>query len=181
MPYRIVDADGNDVPPGEQGELCGRMRVTAEAPTNPAVDADGWFHTGDLARVDEHGILYICGRIKEMMIVGGFNVYPGEVEEALRRAPEIREVVVVAFPDPRLGEIPVVGIVWEDTVDEAVMDETWARIAKETRTVIEAYKVPRRWFRMADVPRNDNGKVDRRAAAALAHEALGDAGTDGAR
>jgi acyl-CoA synthetase (AMP-forming)/AMP-acid ligase II len=173
MAHRIVDADGKDVAPGEQGELLGRWRAAEGAEPNPAVDAEGWFHTGDLARIDEHGILYICGRIKEMMIVGGFNVYPGEVEEALRKAPQIREAVVVALPDARLGEIPVVGIVWEAGVAEADMDNTWRQIASEARRSIEAYKLPRRWFQLTDIPRNANDKVDRAAAAALAREALG--------
>jgi acyl-CoA synthetase (AMP-forming)/AMP-acid ligase II len=173
MPHRIVDSDGKDVAPGEKGELLGRWRAPEGADPNPAVDAEGWFHSGDLARIDEHGILYICGRIKEMMIVGGFNVYPGEVEEALRKAPQIREVVVVPIADPRLGEIPVVGIVWEDGVAEGEMDAAWREIATRARISIEAYKVPRRWFRLARVPRNANDKVDRTAAAAIARHALG--------
>jgi long-chain acyl-CoA synthetase len=172
MPHRIVDGDGNDVPAGEQGELLGKLRTVAGASPNPSVDAEGWFHTGDLARIDEHGILYICGRIKEMMIVGGFNVYPGEVEEAFRRFPEVREIVVVPLPDPRLGELPVAGIVWEDDPPACDHELIWARIAKEARETLEPYKVPRRWFPLADIPRNANGKVDRRAAIAIASEAL---------
>ena len=123
MPYRIVDAAGNDVKPGEAGELLGRLKESSAAAgaakPHPAVDAEGWFHTGDQARVDEHGILYITGRIKDMMIVGGFNVYPGEVEDVLHRAADILEVVIVAMPDERLGEIPVAGIVWRDQRDAA--------------------------------------------------------------
>lgn len=172
MPWRIVDAEGKDVKPGEQGELLGKLRTVEGAAPHAQVDAEGWFHTGDLARIDEHGILYITGRIKEMLIVGGFNVYPGEVEEVLRRAPEIREAVVVPLPDERLGEIPVVGIVWEDKVAESEMDTTWRRIATEARGSLEPYKVPRRWFRLAELPRNLNDKVARRAAIALAAEAL---------
>ena len=176
MPYRIVDASGRDVAPGEEGELLGRLRHVDAAAPNPAVDGEGWFHTGDLARMDGHGILYITGRLKEMMIVGGFNVYPGEVEEVLLRAPGIREAVVVALPDERLGEVPVAGLVWDRGVAAADRDEAWRRIAAEARGALEPYKIPRCWFNLDEMPRNANGKVDRRAAAAMAGETLKQAG-----
>lgn len=168
MPHRIVDADGNDVKPGEIGELLGRLRTVEGSSPNPAVDADGWFHTGDLARIDEHGILFIAGRIKEMMIVGGFNVYPGEVEEALRKASQVHDVVVVPLPDARLGELPVAGVVWDQGIAAEQRDEVWKIIALATRSSIEPYKVPRQWFALDDIPRNANSKVDRAAALALA-------------
>ena len=134
------------------------------------LDADGWYHTGDIGRLDEHGILYITGRIKEMMIVGGFNVYPGEVEDALRRSPLVRDAVVVPKPDDRLGAIPVAGIVWE----RAVADEDLpARLAAECRQTLEAYKIPRQWFTLAELPLTPNGKLDRRRASELAGTALG--------
>ncbi|WP_337188092.1 class I adenylate-forming enzyme family protein [Phenylobacterium sp.] len=173
-PHRIVDPQGKDVAPGETGELVGRMPSAEGAEPHPGVDAEGWFHTGDLARIDEHGILYICGRIKEMMIVGGFNVYPGEVEEALRTAPEVRDAVVVPMPDPRLGEVPVAGVVWADDLAGPAAEEAWRRVAAAVRGLLEPYKTPRRWFTLAAIPLNPNGKVDRKEALGLATEALRD-------
>lgn len=172
MPYRLVDATGNDVERGRDGELLGRMREVAGAPRHPAVDDQGWFHTGDIARIDDHGILYITGRLKEMMIVGGFNVYPGEVEGALLKSNQIRDAVVVALPDERLGEIPVVGLVWDSSVLEAGREIEWQKIVTDMRRLLEPYKLPRQWFALKELPRNANGKVDRRAAVALAMEML---------
>jgi len=176
MPHRIIHRDGGDVAAGEEGELLGRLKEVPGAPRHPAVDDEGWFHTGDLARIDEHGILYITGRLKDMMIVGGFNVYPGEVEDVLIRAGEIAEVVVVAMPDERLGEIPVAGIVWDKSVAAGERQAAWERIATEARRSLEPYKIPRRWFPLDELPRNLTGKVDRMraaAAAAMAGEAQG--------
>ena len=173
-PHRIVDAQGKDVAPGEIGELVGRMATAEGAEPNPGVDAEGWFHTGDLARIDEHGILYICGRIKEMMIVGGFNVYPGEVEEALRTSPDIRDAVVVPMPESRLGEVPVAGVVWAEDLAGPAAEEAWRRVTGAVRGLLEPYKTPRRWFTLAAIPLNANGKVDRKEALALATEALRD-------
>jgi long-chain acyl-CoA synthetase len=178
MPHRIVDLQGRDVAPGEEGELLGRPKrvpagqVSANL-SSPATDADGWVHTGDLARIDSHGILYITGRLKEMMIVGGFNVYPGEVEDVLAHFEPIREIVVVAFPDERLGEVPVAGIVWANTVKEDERAKAWESIAVAAREKLEAYKVPRRWFALSELPRNLTGKVDRNEAVKLAVQFLG--------
>jgi len=173
-PVRIVDGDGTDVTPGSEGEILGRpdpdrtgRYLTALGNEALPVDADGWYHTGDVGRVDEHGILYVTGRLKEMMIVGGFNVFPAEVEDALRRSGGVRDAVVVALPDDRLGEIPVAGIVWSD---EPARDAT-ARLEAELRARLEPYKVPRRWFALDALPLTANGKLDRRLAAELAADA----------
>ena len=178
MPHRIVDLQGKDVAPGEEGELLGRPKRVPAGQANanlssPATDAEGWVHTGDLARIDSHGILYITGRLKEMMIVGGFNVYPGEVEDVLAHFEPIREIVVVAFPDARLGEVPVAGIVWANTVKEDQRAKAWEAIAVAARDKLEAYKVPRRWFPLPELPRNQTGKVDRNEAVKLAVQFLG--------
>lgn len=181
MPHRIVDLQGRDVAPGEEGELLGRPRRVPTGQSNgnranlssPPTDAEGWVHTGDLARIDSHGILYITGRLKEMMIVGGFNVYPGEVEDVLAHFEPIREVVVVAFPDERLGEVPVAGIVWAGAVKESERAKAWESIAAAARDKLEAYKIPRRWFALTELPRNQTGKVDRNEAVKLAVQFLG--------
>ena len=81
------------------------------------VDADHWFATGDVGRIDD-GILFVTGRVREKIIVGGFNVYPAEVEDAARRSALVEDAVVVGLPDERLGERPVAGIVWAGEPDE---------------------------------------------------------------
>jgi acyl-CoA synthetase (AMP-forming)/AMP-acid ligase II len=182
--WRIVDAEGRDVPTGTEGEILGRPKerklVTADGESSLEVDEDGWYHTGDLARVDEHGILYITGRIKEMMIVGGFNVFPSEIEDALRELPEIRDAIVVGLADARLGEIPVAGILWAGgaatTRDSAVVQHLTAH----ARERLAAYKVPRRWFDLGAMPLTANGKLDRKAALGIAEIALSAADHEGA-
>ena len=173
-PVRIVDPEGADVGTGAEGEILGRpdpdrtgRYLTADGDEALPVDADGWYHTGDVGRIDEHGILYVTGRLKEMMIVGGFNVFPAEVEDALRKSDGVEDAVVVALPDDRLGEIPVAGIVWSG----AAAPDATRRLEAELRDRIEPYKVPRRWFTLAALPLTANGKLDRRRAAELAADA----------
>jgi long-chain acyl-CoA synthetase len=174
--WRIIRPDGTDVSPGEDGEILGRpdqLRVvTSAGESRLPLDAEGWYHTGDIGHVDANRILYITGRIKEMLIVGGFNVYPVEVEDALRRSSLVRDAVVVALPDERLGEIPVAGIVWEPSAIAEIPDvhARLQRLAAETRALIEAYKLPRRWFSSDAVALTPNGKVDRRAAVSQASQ-----------
>jgi acyl-CoA synthetase (AMP-forming)/AMP-acid ligase II len=169
-PLRIVGPGGEDVVPGEEGEILGRPtragQYLTEAGTAPLpVDADGWYHTGDVGRVDEHGILYVTGRLKEMMIVGGFNVFPAEVEDAVRQSALVQDAVVVPMPDDRLGEVPVAGVVWAGAADVE-------RLVAECRQRLAPYKVPRQWFTLNEVPLTANGKLDRRRAAALAAVAI---------
>ena len=120
------------------------------------VDAEGWFATGDVGRIDD-GILYITGRAQEKIIVGGFNVYPAEVEDIARRSSLVRDAVVVALPDDRLGELPVAGIVWADEPDEA-------KLLEEMRANLAHYKVPRALFSIDVVPVTPREKIDRRRA-----------------
>ena len=107
---KIVDAAGNTVDVGEQGELCTRgysvMRGywNDEERTREAIDRGGWMHTGDLATIDARGYCRIVGRVKDMIIRGGENVYPREIEEFLYRHPKIAEVQVFGVPDPKYGE-----------------------------------------------------------------------------
>ena len=107
---KVVDADGDTVPVGERGELCTRGYSVMKGyweddeKTAEAIDADGWMHTGDLAIIDTEGYCNIVGRVKDMVIRGGENVYPREVEEFLYRHPKVKEVQVFGVPDQKYGE-----------------------------------------------------------------------------
>jgi acyl-CoA synthetase (AMP-forming)/AMP-acid ligase II len=161
--FRHLD---DDRPAGE-GEILVR---TSEASTEfiggarVPIDADGWFSTGDVGRLED-GILYITGRVQEKIIVGGFNVYPAEVEDVARRSDLVRDAVVVGQPDERLGEIPVAGVVWAGDPDEQAL-------IAELRGNLAHYKVPRHFFALDAVPLTPRDKVDRVRAAALARQAL---------
>lgn len=128
------------------------------------VDAEGWFATGDVGRLAD-GIVYISGRLQEKIIVGGLNVYPAEVEDALRRSGLVTDAVVVGLPDDRLGERPVAGIVSAGEPSEA-------RLMEELRMSLAAYKVPRQLFSMEAIPLTARDKVDRMRCAEAAKAAL---------
>jgi acyl-CoA synthetase (AMP-forming)/AMP-acid ligase II len=129
---------------------------------------DGWFRTGDIGHLDEEGYLFVTGRDSDKLVVGGLNVYPVEVEEAIRSSAAVRDAVVVGLPDPRLGEVPVAGVVWAAQPDIASLDTL-------LHERIGAYKIPRKWFEMAEVPLTQRGKVDRRKARELAESLLAQA------
>ena len=169
-PVRIVDPNGKDVPVGHDGEIIGRPDLSrtsqyfdAEGQSSLPLDSEGWYHTGDIGRLDEHGILYITGRLKEMFVIGGFNVFPAEIEDALRASALVSDAVVISVPDDRLGEVPVAAIVWRDaSCRESRFESAVSQLAKELREQLAPYKVPRHWLSLATVPLNANGKVDRR-------------------
>jgi acyl-CoA synthetase (AMP-forming)/AMP-acid ligase II len=163
---RICHLD-DDRPQGE-GEILvrsGELPAEFVGGDKLPVDDEGWFATGDVGRYED-GILYITGRAQEKIIVGGFNVYPAEVEDVARRSRLVADIVVVSVPDDRLGERPVAGVVWAGEPDEAALLE-------ELRAGLAHYKVPRQLFALDAVPLTPREKVDRRRAAELAVEALG--------
>jgi long-chain acyl-CoA synthetase len=118
---------------------------------------DGWLHTGDLGYVDEDGFYYIVDRIKDMIIRGGFNVYPREVEEVLYRHPAIREAAVLGRPDERLGEEILAVIVLKPDTELSAEE-----VIEFCRTSLAAYKCPREVRFVAQLPRNASGKVLKR-------------------
>ena len=159
----IVDpATGDVVPRGQAGEFCTRGYSVMigywndPARTAEAIDADGWMHTGDLATMDDEGYMNIVGRIKDMIIRGGENVYPREVEEFLYSHPRIRDVQVIGVPDRRYGEEVMAWIQTEDGEDltlEEVREFCAGKIAH--------YKVPR-YVRVTDeFPMTVTGKVQK--------------------
>ncbi|HEX4360599.1 MAG TPA: class I adenylate-forming enzyme family protein [Pseudonocardia sp.] len=164
---RLVTADGAEAATGQEGEIRVRSRSATAgylgAATDSPLDADGWLRTGDLGRLDDDGYLYLTGRLKNIIIRGGFNVVPEEVEAALAADPAVREAAVLGVPDDRLGEVPVALVVPDPAVPataEAVLAAVRPRLAP--------YKRPDRVFLLAELPRVPNGKVDRPRAAALA-------------
>ena len=159
---KVVDLDGNTVARGETGELCTRgysvMIGYWDDPekTAEAIDAEGWMHTGDLATIDAEGYGNIVGRIKDMVIRGGENVYPREVEEYLYRHPKIEDVTVVGVPDARFGEELCA---WIRLKPGEVCDE--AEVAAFCRGQIAHYKIPR-YIRFVDeFPMTVTGKVQK--------------------
>ena len=162
LEVQIIDGDGKPVPCGSTGELCTRGYSVMkgywgdEAKTREAVDADGWMHTQDLAVMDEQGYVNIVGRLKDMVIRGGENVYPREVEEFLYRHPAVQDVQVVGVPDLKYGEELCAWIKLRDG-HTASADE----IRAFCRGQIAHYKVPRH-IRFVDAfPMTITGKVQK--------------------
>ena len=159
---RVVDANGTDRPVGEDGEVLLRgdnvMLGYFEDPeaTAAAIDADGWFHTGDIGRLDEHGCLKITDRLKDMFIVGGFNVYPAEIENVLRQHPAVNESAVVGVPDERMGSV---GRAYVALLHDADPVPTAEDLRDFCRARLANYKLPREFVIVEDFPRNGTGKV----------------------
>lgn len=161
---RIVGEDGTEVPPGAVGELLVRPPSMAAgyasgAELSDRIDADGFLDTGDLARVDGDGFVWIEGRRGDLINRGGNKVFPDEVEEVLLLAPSVTEAAVVGAPDERLGEVPVAFLVSTAPLDT---DE----LATLCRAHLTAYKVPVDFVRVDALPRSEVGKVLRRELAA---------------
>ena len=157
---RVLGADDSELPPGEVGEVCvrggavmlgywQRPEATAEALRN------GWLHTGDLGRMDDHGYLFLLDRAKDMIITGGSNVYAVEVEAALATHPAVHEVAVVGIPDRTWGELVVAVVVARGEADEAAL-------AAHCAAHLAGYKRPRRFVLRDSLPRNAYGKVLKR-------------------
>lgn len=159
---RLVDDAGADVAADEVGELllrgphvCLGYWNNAEA-TAAALDREGWFHTGDLARVDEDGFFYIAGRRKDMFISGGVNIYPAEIESELVRHPAIADAAVAGVPHATWGEVGVAFIVvraGRDVEPEALAAFLEGRLAR--------YKIPKQFVRVDALPRTEYGKVQK--------------------
>ncbi len=159
MEIAIKDAEGRRLPAGEQGEICVRgPAVFAGYYKNPEANAkalrEGWFHTGDLGRLDEAGFLYITGRASDMYISGGSNVYPREAEEVLLTHPAVAEVAILGVPDPKWGESGVGVVVLEAGAEAAEADLLAFLDGK-----IAKYKRPQRLYFWEELPKSGYGKV----------------------
>ncbi len=157
---RIVDAELRGVAPGETGEVLVRganvlrgywRRPDADA---DAFTADGWFRTGDLASRSDDGYYTLCGRRSDLIISGGFNIYPREIEEVLLEIPGIRETAVVGVADDRRGELPIAYIVCDAPLDAEALDA-------HCRRLLASFKVPRAFIRVESLPRTPLGKVQK--------------------
>jgi fatty-acyl-CoA synthase/O-succinylbenzoic acid--CoA ligase len=157
---RIVSPEGADLGPGEIGEIVARgggsMAGYIGADGRPiSPGPQGWVHTGDLGTLDADGFLFVRGRLREMLICGGFNVYPAVVEAALNKLPGVIDSAVAGAPDERLGEVPVAVVVADDELGQV------ADLQTALRNDLARYEIPRRIVRVPALPRTENGKVDR--------------------
>jgi long-chain acyl-CoA synthetase len=159
---KVVDEDGAEVAQGEVGEIVirghnvmkgywQRPEATAEA------IRDGWFHTGDMARIDDDGYFFIVDRKKDMIIRGGFNVYPREIEEVLYEHPAVREAAVIGVPHETHGEEVAAAVVLKDGA-QATADE----LREYVKGNVAAYKYPRHVFFVDELPKGPTGKILKR-------------------
>lgn len=159
---RVVSENGEDVLPGEVGELivkgAGVMKGYYKNPERTAETIkDGWLYTGDLARVDAEGFIYLVDRKKDVIITGGENIFPGEVEGVIHRHPKIKDVAVIGLPDKRLGEIAAAVIEVKPGISLA--EEEIILFCEQN---LPRYKRPRRII-YDNVPRNPTGKIEKPA------------------
>ena len=158
----IKDDDGHLVAGGEVGELCVRgpqvMRGYWQRPEETAkvIDADGWLHTGDMARVDAQGYFYIVDRKKDMILVSGFNVYPNEVEDVIAMMPGVLEVAAIGVPDDKSGEAVKVFVVKKDP---ALSADAIKAFCRENMT---GYKQPKHVEFREELPKSNVGKILRK-------------------
>ena len=160
---RVVDGDGNEVGPGGTGELFSRspylMRGYLKNPeaTAACTTEDGFLSCGDIVHVDDEGYLYIVGRKSDMIVSGGINVYPREVEDVLATHESVVEAAVLGVPSAQWGEEVVAYVV---LADGAELDA--GALEAHCRETLAGYKIPRQWHPIAELPRNAAGKVVKR-------------------
>jgi acyl-CoA synthetase (AMP-forming)/AMP-acid ligase II len=159
---KIVDLEGQEVPIGEVGELLLRgprnMKEYAWNPEKTAaiMEKDGWLHTEDLARMDEEGFIFFCDRQKDLIIRGGENIFPAEIEDCLRWHPKIQDLAVIGYPDDRLGEI-IMAVIQLNPGEEMTKEDVVAFCQKEG---LAKYKWPEK-VEFSEVPRSPAGKLQK--------------------
>ncbi|CDG64737.1 putative acyl-CoA synthetase YngI [Methanobacterium sp. MB1] len=171
---KIVDPEtGEDLGPNQTGEICCRgynvMKGYYKMPdkTREVIDEDGWLHSGDLATVDEEGYYSIVGRIKDMIIRGGENIYPREIEEFLYTMPGVLDVQVVGLPDEKYGEIVGACIILEEGAELTEED-----VRDYARTKIARFKVPKHVFFVDEFPLTASGKIQKYKLKEMAEKLL---------
>lgn len=159
---KVIDEEGNELPIGERGELCVKgpqvMKGYWQRPdaTTEAMDADGWFKTGDVAIIDEDGFVSIVDRIKDLVIVSGFNVYPNEIEDVVAAHPKVANAAVIGVPDEKSGEAVKLFVV--PSADDLTVEELRAYC----RSNFTGYKVPKFYEIRKSLPMTPVGKILRR-------------------
>lgn len=164
---KIVDENGKRLPPGEEGEICikgpnimpGYYKLPDE--TKAVFDDEGFFKTGDMGKFDEDGHLYITGRIKEMLIISGENVFPREIEEILNKHPSVNASAVIGLPDESRGEVPLAFVELKEDAEFDAKD-----LRAHCRKHLAQYKVPREIRWLDELPRNPTGKIMRKELSA---------------
>jgi len=156
---RIVDVNGTDVDAGAVGELWLRgpnvfQGYWRQPEATAAAFADGWFRTGDMAQRSPDGYYTLCGRRTDLIISGGFNIYPREIEELLVECCGVREAAIVGASDPRRGEVPVAYVVADQPIDVAAVEAV-------CRRSLASFKVPRGFIQVPALPRTAMGKVQK--------------------
>lgn len=159
---RLIDAYGCDVRPGETGEILVRspgncLGYWNDADATAGLFVDGWLRTGDLAACDSHGYYWFKGRVKQLIIRGGSNISPQEVEEALYRHPAVLEAGVIGVPHPVYGEVPAAFVALR--AGHSVRED---ELRAHARELLADYKVPERILLVTEIPKGLTGKVDRR-------------------
>lgn len=160
---KVIDENGTVLPLGEQGELCVKGTCVTNGylnkpeATQEAFDAEGWFHSGDIAYMDEDGYAYIVDRKKDMINVGGEKVFPSEVEDMMINHPKIKDLVIVGVPDDLKGEAPKAFVVLKD--DETM---TLEELREYCKPIMAPYKVPVDLEFLDEIPRLASGKALRR-------------------
>jgi fatty-acyl-CoA synthase len=159
---RIVDSVGRQVSPGEQGEiLISGPNVIQEYWNRPdAANSfrEGWFHSGDVGYLDEDGYLYVSDRIKDMIISGGENIYPAEVEAAILELPQVASVAVIGVPDEKWGEVPHAVVVPREGHDPATALSA-ERLQEHLAGRLARYKIPKTLSVVEEMPRTASGKI----------------------
>jgi acyl-CoA synthetase (AMP-forming)/AMP-acid ligase II len=160
---RVFDDDGAELPPGEVGEIVVRCHGSVSGYWKPAPEMqsayrDGWIHTGDVGHFDEDGFLYVMDRKNDMIISGGLNVYPAEVESVLHEHPAVYQCAVVGVPDPEWIEVPCAVVVRSES-HPAVGEEELIQFARER---IAHFKAPKRVVFEEALPISAAGKILRR-------------------
>jgi len=156
---KIVDADGNTLPPGEIGELITRGSNVMKGYFNLPEETkktiiEKWLHTGDLAYADEEGYYFIVDRLKDIIIVGGLNIYPREIEEVIYQYPGIREAAVIGEKDPVRGEIVRAYIVLQEGAE--FDGKSFKNFLQKN---LAHYKIPKKIIQLTELPKNATGKI----------------------
>jgi long-chain acyl-CoA synthetase len=160
--FKVVDDDGNALPAGQSGELLIRGPQVMqgywqrEEATAETIDKDGWFHSGDVAIIQENGRIRIVDRLKDMVLVSGFNVYPNEIENVIFTHPDVVECAVIGVPDEKTGEAVKVFVVSKNK------DLDPGELRRFCREQLTAYKVPKHVEFRDDLPKTPVGKILRR-------------------